>query len=69
MNNLPIQPLNTKFKAANGTFIEVVGLLNTKLRAQGRILNVQFVKLKYLNHPVILGLTFGEKGGMHLIKN
>ena len=66
LNHLPIQQLNTKVKAANGTFIEVVGLLNTKLRTQGRIFNVQFVILKDLIHPVILGLTFGETSGMQL---
>ena len=33
LKNLPIQPLKSKFKAANGTFIEVVDLLNNKLRA------------------------------------
>ncbi len=66
LNHLPIQPINTKVKAANGTFIEVIGLLNTKLRTQNHVFNVQFVVLKDLIHPVILGLTFGETSGMQL---
>jgi len=62
--NIPLKLINTQVRTADGSLIDVVGLITVQIKSRNRTFDVQFIVLKNLTHSIILGLNFGEQSGM-----
>ena len=57
-------PVNIKVEAANGMTIEAIGMITVGVVIQKRFIDVNFVVLKKVSKPLILGLKFCSNNGI-----